>query len=69
VGATRYEFRVRGRLTEAVLPAFEGFAARVEPVETVLSGPVRDQAALHGVIERIGALGLDLIEVRQVPSE
>ncbi|HZA78569.1 MAG TPA: hypothetical protein VE623_19490, partial [Acidimicrobiales bacterium] len=42
-------------------------AADVEPVETVLVGPVEDQAALHGLIRRIEALGLELIEVRRLP--
>jgi hypothetical protein len=37
-------------------------------VETVLAGPVEDQAALHGLIRRIEALGLELIEVRRLPS-
>jgi hypothetical protein len=43
-------------------------AADVEPVETVLHGPVEDQAALHGLIRRIEALGLELIEVRRLPD-
>jgi hypothetical protein len=37
-------------------------------VETVLAGPVEDQAALHGLIRRIEALGLELIEVRRLPN-
>jgi hypothetical protein len=37
-------------------------------VETVLHGPVRDQAELHGLIDRIQALGLELVEVRRLPS-
>ena len=39
-----------------------------EPVETVLHGPVRDQAELHGLIDRIQALGLELVEIRRLPS-
>ena len=38
----------------------------VEPVETVLRGPVQDQAALHGLLEQIESLGLELVEVRRV---
>jgi hypothetical protein len=34
----------------------------------VLHGPVRDQSELHGLIDRIQALGLDLLEVRRLPS-
>ena len=62
-----YEIRIRGRVSRAVLDAFEGFDSGVEPVETVLHGPVRDQAELHGLIDRVQALGLELIEVRRLP--
>jgi hypothetical protein len=65
-----YELRVRGRLSRALASEFEqlALAANVEPVETVLSGPVEDQAALHGLLRRIEALGLELLEVRRFPS-
>ena len=49
----QYEIRVRGRVTPALLARFEGLDASVEPVETVLHGPVQDQAALHGVIHLV----------------
>jgi hypothetical protein len=64
-----YEIRVRGRVTPAVLARFEGLTARVEPVETVLHGPVEDQAALHGVIDLVNALGLELLELRRLPGD
>jgi hypothetical protein len=63
-----YELRIRGRVTEALLSSFEGMSSSLEPVETVLHGPVRDQAELHGLIDRIQALGLELIEVRRLPG-
>jgi predicted Rdx family selenoprotein len=63
-----YEIRVRGRLTDSLLTAFEGMRASVEPVETVLHGPVRDQAALYGLLDRIQSLGLELVEVRRLPD-
>jgi hypothetical protein len=63
-----YEIRVRGRVTPALLARFEGLSATVEPVETVLHGPVEDQAALHGVIDLVNALGLELVEVRRLPG-
>ena len=67
---TSYELKVRGRLSRTVLDQFEQLAltADVEPVETVLHGPVEDQAALHGLIRRIEALGLELVEVRRLPE-
>jgi hypothetical protein len=66
VGTSRYEIRVRGRLGEKVAARFEGFDMEVEPVETVLRGPVRDQSALHGILEQIESLGLELVEVRRM---
>jgi hypothetical protein len=63
-----YEIRVRGRVTPALLARFEGLQANVEPIETVLHGPVEDQAALHGVIHLVNSLGLELIEVRRLPG-
>jgi hypothetical protein len=66
VEPSRYEIRVRGRLGETMLASFAGFEAEVQPVETILRGSIVDQAALHGVLEQIEALGLELVELRQV---
>lgn len=63
-----YEIRVKGRLSDSLLAAFEGLSASVEPVETVLHGPVQDQAALHGLLDRIQSLGLELLEIRRLPD-
>jgi hypothetical protein len=63
-----YEIRIRGRVTEPLLSSFEGMTSTFEPVETILHGPVRDQAELHGLIDRIQALGLELVEVRRLPT-
>jgi hypothetical protein len=63
-----YQIRVRGRVSPALLESFDKMESEVEPVETVLHGPVRDQAELHGLIDRIQALGLELVEVRRLPS-
>jgi hypothetical protein len=64
----RYEFRVVGRLDPATLAAFPGFTASTEPVETVLSGSVQDPQQVATVLEEIQNLGLELVEMRQVPS-
>ena len=64
--ALEYEIRVAGLVPADVLLEIEGVKATVEPVATVLRGPVADQAALHGVINRLQNLGLDLIEVRRL---
>ena len=63
-----YEIRVRGRLSDSLMAAFEGMRAVVEPVETVLHGPVQDQAALYGLLDRIQALGRARVEVRRRPD-
>jgi hypothetical protein len=68
VSENTYEIRIKGRVSRALLASFEGMESDLEPVETVLHGPVRDQAELHGVIDRIQALGLELIEVRRLPN-
>jgi hypothetical protein len=67
-GGGSYEIRIRGRLSDTLVAAFEGMRASVEPVETVLYGPVQDQAALYGLLDRIQALGLELVEVRRLPE-
>ena len=63
-----YEIHIKGRLSDSVLAAFEGLTATVQPVETVLHGPVQDQSSLHGLLERIQSLGLELVEIRQLPA-
>ena len=65
---TRYEIRIRGRVSAAVLESFDPMESDVEPVETILHGPVRDQAELHGLLHRLQSLGLELIEVRRLPE-
>jgi hypothetical protein len=50
------------------LERFDSLESDSERVETVLHGPVRDQAELHGIIERVQALGLELVEVRKLPD-
>jgi len=63
---SRYEIRIRGRVGNTLLAGFEGFDAEVEPVETVLRGDIEDQAALHGVLDRIHEAGLEIVEVRKL---
>jgi len=61
-----YVIRVRGRIGHNDLSHFEGFAAEPEPATTVLRGTIDDQSALHGMLVRIQALGLELVDVRHV---
>jgi hypothetical protein len=63
-----YEIHVHGTIPAEVLPEFEDLSARVEPAETVLAGDLPDQAALFGVLARLQSLGLELVEMRRVPT-
>jgi len=47
--------------------AFPALQARASGGDTVLTGPLPDRAALHGVLAEIEALGLELLEVRRLP--
>ena len=64
----RYEIRINGHLGATVLSAFPALASRWQGAHTVLTGPL-DQSALYGVLAEIEALGLDLLEVRQLTPE
>jgi hypothetical protein len=68
MAASKYEFRIRGRLSDTMLARFDMLEGDADRVETVLHGPVRDQAELHGIIERVHALGLELTQVRRLPG-
>jgi len=41
----------------------------VEPVETVVHGPLRDQAALHGLLARLQTFGVEVLEVRRLHDQ
>jgi hypothetical protein len=68
VPAANYEIRLKGRLSDRVTEIFEDFSSSLEPAETVIRGPIRDQAELHGVLRRIQSLGLELVELRRLPD-
>jgi hypothetical protein len=60
-----YEIRVRGVLGDLLLGAFPDLRAQTHGTETVLTGPLADQAALYGLLAQLEALGLELLEVRR----
>jgi hypothetical protein len=64
--ARLYEIWVRGHLGETMRSAFPGLRAQRRGADTVLTGALTDQAALHGVLAEIEALGLELLEVRRL---
>jgi hypothetical protein len=61
----RYEIRVAGQVDEMAVRAFAGLDISTREAVTIITGEL-DQAALHGVLERIRLLGLDLLEARRV---
>ena len=64
-----YQIRIRGRLGRTIRTAFPALHATADDRDTLLTGPLPDQAALHGVLAQIGALGLELLEVRRLPGD
>lgn len=65
--SSTYEIRVEGLLDSLWVEWFGDMTiTHVDGVETILTGELADQAALHGVIERVRDLGLNLISVRRV---
>jgi hypothetical protein len=61
-----YAIRIRGRLGATALSAFPAMVPEVEDSETVLTGFLEDRSALYGVLAQIEALGLELLELRQI---
>ena len=63
-----YQIRVRGHPGATMLRAFPALHATTQGRDTLLRG-IADQAALHGVLAQIEALGLELLEVRRLPPQ
>jgi len=64
----QYEIRLKGHLGARRADWFEGMTITLEEDgNTLLSGPVADQSALHGLLKKVRDLGLSLLSVNQVP--
>jgi hypothetical protein len=64
-----YAIRLKGSLDARWGVWFEGLAIALdENGDTLLSGPLADQAALHGLLKKVRDLGLTLLSVNQLPS-
>jgi hypothetical protein len=66
VSSSYYEIRVAGLLPPEALLDFDRLTASVEPVEIVVRGRLRDQAALQGLLARLENFGIQVLEVRRL---
>ncbi len=67
---TVYEIRLKGHLEARWADWFDGLTIRLEENgSTLLSGPLADQAALHGVLKKVRDLGLTLLSVNSVEPD
>ncbi len=63
----QYEIVLRGRLDESWSDWLGGLELRVTPTgETIARGPIQDQAALHGLLERVRDMGIELLAVKRL---
>jgi hypothetical protein len=58
-----YELVIRGEIGDRFGVVFEGMRLQRASGQTVITGPVRDQSHLHGLIAQIEELGLELVSV------
>ena len=63
LGPTVYRIVVRGELSQRYTLAFEGMTLATGEGQTAIIGPVTDQAHLHGLLNRVSDLGLELLSV------
>lgn len=64
--STIYEIRIRGHLSSQWTDWFEGLSITLTEGDTLLAGPVVDQAALHGLLRKVRDLGMSLVSVNPV---
>jgi hypothetical protein len=62
----QYLIRIKGHLGATALSAFPTMESKVRGGETVLTGPLQDKSAVYGVVAQIEALGLEILELRQI---
>jgi hypothetical protein len=65
-----YEIRLKGYLDDRWTEWFDGLTITLEENgDTILSGPLADQAALHGILKKVRDLGLTLLSVNSVEPD
>jgi hypothetical protein len=65
---TLYRIVVQSELNQRLATAFEGMEMETKAGQTILTGEV-DQPHIHGILDRVGALGLKLVSVESVSAE
>ena len=68
-GTSWYEIRLLGRLDSRWSARFDGMTLTNEDGFTLLTGPVVDQAALHGLLHQLRDIGLTLVSVTRVEAD
>jgi hypothetical protein len=66
---TVYRIVVRSELSERYAVAFEGMEMETKHGDTVLTGEIIDQPHLHGILDRLNGLGLELLSVQALPED
>jgi hypothetical protein len=64
-----YRLKAEGELSDQLAHLFEGMSLRHDHGNTVFVGLVRDQAELHGLLQRFADLGLTLLSVDTIDRE
>ncbi len=67
--ATRYRIVVKGRLSDTLGSAFDGMELEPADGRTALTGWFDDQSKLHGTLDRIRDLGIELISINPVEED
>ena len=66
---TLYRKVVRSELTDRYASAFESMEMETKNGQTILSGEVKDQPHLFGILERLNSLGLELLSVQALKED
>ena len=66
---TLYRIVVRSELSDSYASAFEGMEMQTKEGQTILSGEVKDQPHLFGILERLNSLGLELLNVQALKED
>jgi hypothetical protein len=66
---TLYRIVVRSELGDRYASAFEGMHIKTKVGDTILTAEIVDQPQLHGILDRIRSLGLELLSVQALPED